>query len=158
MADMTAIAGALTSIQTVLALLKNANDGHLAMQISAEIANVQSKLIDVQQQALTLLDSNQKLRAELDKYKTVSQHHSVIWRKRDDGSEDGPFCPVCSGEGREMRLILRAHGNQEGDVWRLHCAKNHASPGAVRDLARGMEQVYVIPKSLVPDNYFVQIN
>jgi hypothetical protein len=59
MADMTAIAGALTSIQTVLALLKNANDGHLAMQISAEIANVQSKLIDVQQQALTLLDSNQ---------------------------------------------------------------------------------------------------
>jgi prophage DNA circulation protein len=65
MFDPTTINAALTSVKAILDLLKNANDAQLAMKISSEVANVQGKLIDVQQQALALQNDNQTLRDEI---------------------------------------------------------------------------------------------
>ena len=156
MFDPASIAAALGSAKAILDLAKNANDAQLAIKISTEVANVQGKLIDVQQQAMALQLENQQLRAEIDKFRSYVQHHSVIWRLRPDGAEDGPFCPGCVGEGREMRLILRPHIDQTGAIWHLYRPQVHV-PGSAK--ARGwelprQEPAYSIPKELVPENYF----
>jgi hypothetical protein len=69
MFDLATINAALTSAKVILDLARNANDAQLAMKISTEVANVQGKLIDVQQQALALQDENQSLREEVRKLK-----------------------------------------------------------------------------------------
>jgi hypothetical protein len=51
MFDPTSITAALGSAKVIIDLLKNANDAQLAMKISSEVANLQGRLIDVQQQA-----------------------------------------------------------------------------------------------------------
>jgi hypothetical protein len=156
MFDSASIAAALGSAKTILDLLKNANDAQLAMKISTEVANVQGQLIDVQQQTLALQSDNQQLRAEVEKYRSYAQHHSVIWRLHPDGKEDGPFCPACQGEGREMRLILRPHIDQTGAIWHLHCPIVHVNPNAKSSgwEPRKQEPTYAIPKELVPNDYF----
>jgi|SRR5271154_3455448 len=108
MFDPASFSAALSSVKTILDLLKNANDAQLALKIGSEVANVQGQLIDVQEQALAIQTDNQ-LRAEIEKYRSYVQHHSVVWRLRPDGKEDGPFCPACVGEGRDMPLIPVRH-------------------------------------------------
>jgi hypothetical protein len=78
------------------------------------------EVIDVEQQALALQLDNQQLRAEIEKFRSHVQHHSVSWRLHPDGTEDGPFCPVCVGEGRDMRLILCPHVDQTQADWHLY--------------------------------------
>jgi hypothetical protein len=58
MFDPASINAALSSVKSIFDLLKNANDAQLAMKISSEVANVQGRLIDVQQQALALQNDN----------------------------------------------------------------------------------------------------
>ena len=87
------------------------------MKISTEVANVQGQLIDVQQQALAIQTESQQLRAELDKFRTYTHHHSVTWRQRPDGTEDGPFCPACFGEGRDMPLIQARDADRRLPYW-----------------------------------------
>jgi hypothetical protein len=70
MFDASSITAALGSAKTILDLLKNANDAQLAMKISSEVANLQGKLIDVQQQALALQQDNQQLRGEIEKFRS----------------------------------------------------------------------------------------
>src|SRR5271157_4378445 len=126
------------------------------MKISSEVANVQGKLIDVQQQALALQVENQQLRAEIDKSRSSVFHHSVNWRVLPDGSEYGPFCPVCAGEGVDMRLTLRDHVDQTGALRHLQCPKNHLAGVGVQGLGgRGREVSYAISKELIlPNRYF----
>src|SRR3982750_1080922 len=129
MLDIAALGGALSTIETIADLLKNANDAQLALRITPEIIALQGQLLDVQQQALALQVENNRLQSELNKARSYVQHHSVIWRKREDGSEDEPFCPICLGEQREMRL-LRQHVDQSGDYWFLQCGKQHVQKGS----------------------------
>jgi hypothetical protein len=157
MFDPTSIGAALTSAKAILELLRNANDAQLAIKISSEVANVQGRLIEVQQQALALQLENRQLRAEIDKVRSSVFHHSANWRVLPDGSEDGPFCPVCAGEGVEMRLTLRGVVDQTGSVWHSQCPKSHLVGVGMEGLVgRGREPVYAIPKDLVPPNrYFL---
>lgn len=69
MADFSSLGAALASLKTIWDLAKNAQDAQLAMKISAEIANVQGKLIDVQQQAIALQQENQTQRDEINQLK-----------------------------------------------------------------------------------------
>jgi hypothetical protein len=109
----------------------------------------------VQQQALGIQEDNQKLRAELERFRSHVQHHSVCWRRGPDGTEDGPFCPVCDGDGREMRLILRPHVDQTRANLHLYCPKGHAGvAGKNRYIPPAPEPTYVIPRELVSENYF----
>lgn len=156
MFDPSGLGAALTSLKAVVDLMKNANDAQLAMKISSEIANVQGKLIDVQQQTLALQAENQELRAEVDKFRSSVFHHSVNWRVLPDGTEDGPFCPVCVSEGVNMRLILRGVVDQTKEFWHLQCPKSHlAGVGSEGILGRGRELTYAVPKGLVPDNRYL---
>jgi hypothetical protein len=88
MFDPTSIGAALTSAKAILELLRNANDAQFAMKISTEIANVQGRLIDVQQQALTLQNENQGLREEIKELKA----------KMAETVEAEP-CPKCLRKG-----------------------------------------------------------
>lgn len=74
----------------------------------------QGKLFDIQRDALALQSENQQLRAEIEKFRSTRFHHSVNWWVLSDGSDDGPFCPVCAGEGVEMRLTLRGSYRSDG--------------------------------------------
>jgi len=65
MFDPATISAALTSARAIVDLLKNANDAQLAMKISSEVANLQSRLIDVQQQAMSLQNENHDLRDQI---------------------------------------------------------------------------------------------
>jgi DNA repair exonuclease SbcCD ATPase subunit len=65
MIDSASIGAALASAKAIVDLVKNANDAQLAMKISGEVANLQGRLIDVQQQALALQQENQDLRNEI---------------------------------------------------------------------------------------------
>jgi len=156
MFDPASITAALGSAKTILDLVKNANDAQLAIKISTEVANVQGKLIDVQQQALALQFDNQQLRAEIDKFRSYVQHHSVTWRLRPDGTENGPFCPACVGEGRDMPLILVPGVDQTRSYWLLYCPRGHVSDRAKSNgwEVRKQEPTYAVPKQLVPDDYF----
>jgi hypothetical protein len=119
MFDTATIGAALTSAKVILELAKNANDAQLAMKISSEIANLQARLIDVQQQALALQAENQDLRDDIRKMKRIIEEeesfeylHGMYWKTRsgppkqdfdEHGNEivvseilwDGPFCPIC---------------------------------------------------------------
>jgi hypothetical protein len=153
MFDPTAMTAALGSIKTIFDLLKDANDTQLAVKINAEVANVQGRLIDLQQQALTIQSENQELRAEIAKSKSYVQHHSVIWKLRSDGSQDGPFCPACIGENREMRLVLVPHFDQTRPFWSVYCPTSHLDH-RVKAPALKKESTYYVPKDLLPENYF----
>ena len=158
MFDTASISAALTSVKTIYDLLKNANDAQLAMKISAEVANVQSQLIEVQEQALGLQSNNQQLRTELDKYRSYAHHHSVTWRQRPDGSEDGPFCPACFGEGRDMPLIPNPYASADLPDWLVYCPRGHVDAKAkpLGHWVPKQEPIYRIPKDIVPKDRFYQ--
>jgi hypothetical protein len=107
MFDAATVGGALTSLKAILDLVKTANDAQLAARVSIEVIDAQGKLFDIQLEAQALQAENQQLRAEIEKFRSARFHHPVNWRVLADGSEDGPFCPVCAGVGIEMRLTLR---------------------------------------------------
>ncbi len=157
MFDMASISSALVSAKAILELAKNANDAQLATKISAEVANVQGQLIDVQQQALGIQAENQQLREQLEKLQSYVHHHSVTWRRRSDATEEGPYCPACFGEGKTMPLILVPNYDQNRNFWSVWCPKGHIDP---RVKPQGpwqgakQEAVYRIPKELVPNDRF----
>lgn len=131
MFDTATIGAALTSAKVILELARNANDAQLAMRISVEIANLQGKLIDVQQQAMSLQEENQELRDEVRELRRAAREEShflfvqgVYWKQYEaivtDNEEtsrtqyEGPFCPICKdADGKAVRL--RASGNH--DFW-----------------------------------------
>ena len=154
--DPASISAALGSVKTILELVKKASDTQLAFAISSEVANVQRQLIEVQQQAIALQQENQALREEREKSRSYVQHHSVTGKKRADGTEDGPYCPTCIGEGREIRLVLWNQADQERSYWLTHCPRNHVDPRAKPQgfMPAMQEQTYQIPKVLLQENYF----
>jgi hypothetical protein len=154
MADLASIGAALGSVKTLFDLAKNAQDTHLAMKISSEVANIQGQLIDLQQQTLAIQQENQQLRAELERFRSSTYHHSVTWKRRPDGTEDGPFCPVCVAENREMRLALVPRVNQSRGYWVLYCPQTHHP---VEGIQTAPGPFFDVPKDLLPENYFSYI-
>lgn len=116
---------------------------------------MQGKLLDVQQQTLALQVENQQLRAENEKFRSSVFHHSVNWRVLQDGSEDGPLCPVCHAEGVDMPLTLRDVVDQTGELWHLRCPKPHiVGVGSEGTMGRGRELSYAVPKNLIPHDRY----
>jgi hypothetical protein len=152
MADFGGIGIALSGLKTMLDLSKNVHDGHIARKISEEVANIQGQLIDVQQQALQIQQANQNLQRELDVIRSYKQHDSVIWRQNPDGSEEGPFCPVCISDSRETRLLINPDYPPNPDFFSLYCPKaHHESP---HRLSKAPGPYFNVPKNLIPENYF----
>jgi hypothetical protein len=154
MADFGGIGIALSGLKTMLDLSKSVHDANIARKISEEVANIQGQLIDVQQQALAIQQENQQLRSELERFKSFTYHHSVNWKRLPDGSEDGPFCPVCIAVNREMRLALVPRANQSRDFWMLYCPQTHHP---VEGIQTAPGPFFDVPKDLLPENYFSYI-
>jgi hypothetical protein len=153
--DISTIGAALGSVKTIFDLMKTTNDLQLAVKVNSEVANIQGQLITLQQLTLGLQDENQKLKAEIALAKAYTYHHSVSWKKLEDGKEDGPFCPTCLGDGKEMRLQLRPHVDQSGDYLFVWCPKLHIDPrGKQQTWTPKEESRYKIPRDLVAENYF----
>jgi hypothetical protein len=145
MFDPASISAALGSAKVILELLKNAKDAQLAIKISTEVANVQGRLIDVQQQALVLQNENQELRDEIRQMKRAIEDensfqfmHGVYWKtstvltldQDEEGNRvkalhwDGPFCPLCKDvNGKAVRL--KDGGQRKGTdvVWECEVHK-----------------------------------
>lgn len=107
---------ARASIKTILNLLKGANNGQLAVKVSAEDANIQVKLIDGRQQTLEIQQDNQELRSQLDKYRKRREEEEAVESKRReelndkliDASSEGYFDTV-------MELLTKgADANAKG--------------------------------------------
>jgi hypothetical protein len=160
--DATCTIRAMT-IATGLSALKAAADLVRALRDAAKagslkpdefagrIAEVYDYITDSKEAVLCTEEEISQLKAENERLKTFVFHHSVSWRTLADGTEDGPFCPVCLGEGVNMRLALNATGDQTGGVLYFRCPKTHVPPG------KGREPSYPVPKELVPENrYFVR--
>jgi hypothetical protein len=149
MFDPASISAALGSAKVILDLLKNANDAQLAIKISTEVANVQGRLIDVQQQALALQNENQDLRDEIRKMKRDIEEensftflHGVYWKTFDvltleedeEGNRmhatrwDGPFCPLCrdvNGKAVRLKHVGQMHGPDL--VWECQVDRTRSS-------------------------------
>jgi hypothetical protein len=130
--DITVITGALTSIKTILDISKTLQDQKIVSAINSAVADVQVKLIEAQQQIMAVQDENRSLKetlAEVHDHKSlealVSFHDAAYWKKREDGKEDGPYCPSCWDLNR--KLVVPAISDSNGRVALLFCS-HHSAP------------------------------
>jgi hypothetical protein len=120
MLDLATMGAALGSLKTIVDLTKNANDAQLALKISSEVAQIQGRLLDVQQQALALQTENQELKAALHALTDIRDNYElrerVYFRK---GTQDA-YCPLCLGANSKAVPLAKA-----GDCW--YCGIHKAS-------------------------------
>jgi hypothetical protein len=117
MFDPSSIAGALASLRAIVDLAKNANDGQLALRISGEIGQLQGKLLDVQQQALSLQAENQELKETIrllndDKvFRDSLEFEAGGLYRRTGPRGDEHYCSAClDRDGKRVRTVTGAYG------------------------------------------------
>jgi hypothetical protein len=143
--DLTAVTGALGVLKTLSGIAKDVNN----IEFNQKIIELQQKLLEIQIDYGGLLDENRKLKDEAAASKAVAFHHSVNWKKLEDGSESGPYCPVCYAENSRF-MPLEFHGPHMHDQRLLffECPVKHVKYG------EGLNASYLIPKELIPiDRY-----
>src|SRR5712691_4217749 len=98
------VASGLTALGTAVDLTRALRDAAKAGSIRADefvgrVAEIYDYIIDSKDALFTAQTRISELQSEINEVKSYVFHHSVCWRTLPDGSEDGPFCPVCVGEG-----------------------------------------------------------
>ena len=78
MAELAGIGAALSTVKTLWDLAKSVKDANVGMKITAELGNIQGQLIDVQQKTISIQQTNQELRDELQRYKSFTFIPSII--------------------------------------------------------------------------------
>lgn len=131
--DFTLITGALTGMKTIMDISKTLDDQKTISAINSAVAEVQIKLIQTQQQILEVQDENRALKEELSRLKegkaleaNVAFHDGAYWNKREDGKEDGPFCPSCWG--LEKKLVLPSVSEVHNNMASLYCIHHGKDP------------------------------
>ena len=143
--DMTAVTGALAALKALTGIAKDVNN----IEFNQKTIELQQKLLDIQIGYSALVDENRALKAEIEASKAYELHHSVFWRNLPDGSEVGPFCPICRGEhGREMPLHFR--GPLDEETLLFSCPIQHVVKGEGRNVS------YHVPKALVPEGRYTR--
>jgi hypothetical protein len=93
MLDPTSLSGALASLRVLLDLAKGANNAQISAAVVTAVIDIQSKLLNVQDQALELQNENRRLQLELEDLKESSRvlfEGSARWEHLNDGTVDGP--------------------------------------------------------------------
>ncbi len=152
---------ATATIKGVIGLASATTDIELKRQSGEALEKVfeaKQRYFDLQESYFEIGRQNRELKTELEKIRSSVFHHSVNWRALPDGKEDGPFCPVCAGEGVDMRLVLRDVVDQTQEFWYLRCPKSHVVGVGMEGIrGRGRELSYAVPKELVPEGrYFLR--
>jgi len=113
MFDPATLGAALTSLKTVIDLARNANDAQLAMRIQSELAILQGRLLDVQQQALALQTENQELKSTIAAFNDNQAFgDSLEFDRRGLYKRDGPNGPeyYCSACWDDNKKRVRVYG------------------------------------------------
>jgi hypothetical protein len=79
------------------------------IEIQDLISDGRTALIDSQEELMkknekisSLSDEIRSLKAKADLEHLVVFHDRACWKKLDDGSEEGPYCPVCWGDSKKL--------------------------------------------------------
>jgi hypothetical protein len=99
-----------------------------------------------------LVDAKDEIYALKDKLRARSQYEhrfSVLWRKGDNGSFVGPFCPICNGDGKEMPLRPAPGYDQSKDYFNMACNVHHQAAS----MRPSTPVTYQVPKSEVPERW-----
>jgi hypothetical protein len=116
MFDPATFGAALTSLKAIIDLARNANDAQLAMRISSEVATIQGRLIDVQQQALALQAENQELKVTIQSFSDDKAFEESLefdprgLYKRDGTNGSEYYCSACWDSGKKR---IRVYGKVE---------------------------------------------
>lgn len=117
MVDISALGAALSSLKVLYDLAKNANDASLATKISAAVADLQGRILDVQIQAQGLLEENIKLKEQVAELQAaLKQKEEMKFAKGAYYTTDsGPYCQHCwEGDRKAIRLsrIMPSPGSE----------------------------------------------
>ncbi len=129
--DLSNLTAALSALGSLVGLASKAN----TVEFNQQVIEVQKSLLALQSDVTKLLDENRNLKEQLEMERSYSFHHSVNWKKQQDGSEFGPLCPVCLSEGKVLPLQLRARMRNR-PAFSFECAHDHGGlifelPGAL---------------------------
>lgn len=96
---------------------------------------VQQKLIDVQGEALEMIDDNRVLRGKIAELtlliktkKSLAFRNNFYWTTIDDGSEEGPFCSSCWDAGDKL---VRLHEFEKKYFGCPSCGRVRAKDGDI---------------------------
>jgi hypothetical protein len=130
--DISYISAALAGMTQVLNIGKTIEDQKVVTAINSAVVEITSKLIEAQRQIVAVQEENQRLREQLRALQDVNRleslvsfHHGAYWTKREDGSEEGPFCPSCWG--LEKKLVYPSVSNSNVDPMELVCTLHEKS-------------------------------
>jgi len=150
---MAAIAAGFASLRTAAELTRLTRDalksGADPADLAGRIAEIYDYIIDSKQALLAAQEELTRTMAEIERLRSFRFHHSVSWRIISDGSEDGPFCPICVAQQTDMRLMIRNVVPADQSVWLFSCPASHVPEG------KGREHVYCVPKTMVPENRYM---
>jgi hypothetical protein len=136
--------------QLAKALREAAKSGTVAPdEFAGRVAEIYDYVIDSKEAVVAAQERLAQVEAENERLRTYRFHHSVYWRVMPDGSEDGPFCPICVAGRTDMRLMMSRGIPKDESVWHFSCPAGHLPEG------RGREHVYAVPRSLVPEGRYV---
>ncbi len=112
-----------------------------AVGLAKKIGSIelQQKLIDVQGEALDLIDENRTLReqvaalaGELKTKKSLQFRNNFCWATTDDGHEEGPLCSHCYDSGKKL---IHLHSIDNGQAFGCPaCGLVRMRDGALADV------------------------
>ncbi len=77
------------------------------LDLQSALLDAQEDLQKVREENLTLKTENATLKERLRNRDEYTPHDSAYWRKKPDGTWDGPFCTTClDTKGSPVRLVL----------------------------------------------------
>jgi hypothetical protein len=127
------VLGALSSLNQLTTISKALSDQKVAAAINSAVADIQSKLIQTQQQIMQVQADNEKLQQEIKAMKAQQEldgrvrfHDGAYWKKNDDATEDGPFCPSCWG--LDKKLVLPSVDEVYSSSTSLRCTHHGREP------------------------------
>ncbi len=104
-------------LRVIIDLAKNAKDAQLAMKISSEVASIQERLIDVQQQALELQTDNQDLKAKIQAFNDDTEFRdSLEFDPVGIYTRQGPrglemYCSACLDRDNKRMRVTGTRGS-----------------------------------------------
>ena len=91
--------GMIENLKEVLEFAKKLNDASVlkaTAELNLECAEMISEKADLTQQNAALREELARLRQQLSaREEELAFEGNVYWKRKDDGSREGPFCPKC---------------------------------------------------------------
>lgn len=112
--DLMSIAVGLSATKTAFELIKNAVDllkgqdvdvhevQARLIELQGLMLDARSALVDAEEENRTLRDSIRSLEAELALKGKIEKREGVYWLGGESGKLDGPYCPLCYGDGGKL--------------------------------------------------------